>query len=304
MQPNITKKKRSWYRRILLAVVIAAVLWFIWQNLSEIKLYNFRVRWSYVFAAFLVTLANYIMNFFIWVWLTSSFGLKVPLLKAARGWFLSYLGKYIPGKVALLLVRLDAYSGFSKKVVALATIVEYIVALAAACLVIIFSVMISPEIVPVYMRWASLICAIILLAILYPPLLKGLANWALRLFRREPIDDFPSFKKILLFVMAYMVTSLVSGLVIFLVLNALTPVSFKYFLAITGIYNIAGLVGLAALFAPGGIGVREGMLFLLLPLFIPKPAVIVGAIVTRLLLILVELLLAGIFVSAEKVCRK
>ncbi|MEN8208869.1 MAG: hypothetical protein ABFR50_06430, partial [Candidatus Fermentibacteria bacterium] len=77
--------------------------------------------------------------------------------------------------------------------------------------------------------------------------------------------------------------------------------NFRYYLTITGIYSIAGLIGLAAFFAPSGIGIREGVLFLVLPAFIPGPTVIVGVIAIRLLTTAAELLLAGVFVIAEKI---
>ena len=57
-------------------------------------------------------------------------------------------------------------------------------------------------------------------------------------------------------------------------------------------------------FLPSGVGIREGVLFLILPAFIPMPTVIVGAIAIRLITTAVELLLAGVFVLAERIKTK
>ena len=87
---------------------------------------------------------------------------------------------------------------------------------------------------------------------------------------------------------------------LYFILNSLLPVDFRYFLMITGAYEVAGLIGIAAVFAPSGIGVREGVLFLVLPAFIPTPAVIIGTIAMRLIATFTELFLSFVFVVVEK----
>lgn len=295
------KLRKSWYSRVLLIIVLVAVIWVVWKNISEISNYSFELKYGYFIASFIVIVINYLFCFLIWHWLTASFGLHVPIIKAARGWFLSYLGKYVPGKIVLLLVRMDAYDGYSSKKVAIATIVEYIIALVAACLVVLISILFSPEIVPDYVRWIAVLGTVLLLAVLYPALLKKTVNWVLKLIKKAPLHEVPTFRKILLLVGTYMIATLVSGFAFYLILNSLSPVSFKYYIIITGVYGIAGLAGLAAFFAPSGIGVREGVIFLILPAFIPRPTVIVGAIAIRLITTATELLLAGFFVVIERI---
>jgi glycosyltransferase 2 family protein len=297
---KVKSLKNRWYSRVLLAIVLIAVSWVVWKNISDISSYSFELKHGYLVAGFAVILLNYLFCFMIWHMLTASFGLHVPITKAARGWFLSYLGKYIPGKIALLLVRMDAYDGYSGRKVAVATFVEYIIALVAAFLVVLLSLLFSPEIVPVHIRWISILGTVLLLTILYPPLLKRIANTVLKVIRKEPLQSVPAFRNIILFVGTYMLATLISGFAFYLVLNSLSPVSFKYYIIITGVYGIAGLAGLAAFFAPSGIGVREGVIFLILPAFISRPTVIVGALVIRLITTVAELLLAGIFVTIAR----
>ena len=298
---KIDRLKKSWYSRVLLSIVLVAVIWVVWKNISEISSYDFELEYGYFIASFIVIVINYLFCFLIWHWLTASFGLHVPIIKAARGWFLSYLGKYVPGKIVLLLVRMDAYDGYSSKKVAVATIVEYIVALVAACLVVLISLLFSPEIIPDYVRWVAIPGTVLLLVVLYPPLLKKTVNRVFKLIKKAPLHEVPTFKKILLLVGTYMIATLVAGFAFYLILNSLSPVSIKYYIVITGVYGIAGLAGLAAFFAPSGIGVREGVIFLILPAFIPEPAVIVGAVAIRLITTVTELLLAGFFVVIEHI---
>ena len=55
-----------------------------------------------------------------------------------------------------------------------------------------------------------------------------------------------------------------------------------------------GLAGMLAVFAPGGLGVREGILMLILPLLVPRESAIIAALLLRLVMIAAELSLAGV----------
>ena len=295
------KKKRTWYSRLLFACVIIAVFYFIWRNTGQILQYDFQFNWYLLLASSFAAITAFLFNFYIWTKLAESFGLKAKLLVAGKAFFLSQLGKYVPGKVGLLLVRLDAYKGFSKKKVAVATGIEYIASLASACLIVLVALAFSPEQIPAYVRWITTVCAIFFILALYPPFMKKIVNWGLKLIKREQLEEFPSYRILLQFVGAYMLVGLLHGLGLYLLINSLSPVNFDHYLTITGTYYAAGLIGIAAVFAPSGIGVREGVLFLILPAFIPKPTVIVGAIAVRLITTVAELILAGIFVLADRI---
>ncbi|MEA1936445.1 MAG: hypothetical protein U9M96_06485 [Thermodesulfobacteriota bacterium] len=233
-----------------------------------------------------------------------SFGLNVPILRAGKAWFVSQLGKYVPGKVTLLLVRLDAYRGYSKRKITVATGIEYIAMLASAFILVLVALASAFQIVPYHIRWVAGVGSVLFLFMLWPPLSLRFVNLVLKLLKREPIEEFPPYSLLLRFVGAYIFAGLLQGMGLFFVLNSLSPVKFSYFLIIAGVYEAAGLIGIAAVFAPSGIGVREGVLLLVLPSFIPMPAVIVGTIAIRLIATITELFLAGVFIVAEKMCTK
>ena len=60
-----------------------------------------------------------------------------------------------------------------------------------------------------------------------------------------------------------------------------------------GTFAVAWLAGLLAIYAPGGLGVREAVLVALLPGRIGAADALVVAAASRLILILVDVLLAG-----------
>ena len=297
------KPKRPWYSQLLFALVVAAVVWVVYRNIGEIRTFDFSYRWGFILLAFLFEILAYITQFGIWVGISKEFGLKAPVPKAAKGFFLSQLGKYIPGKVGLVLVRMDAYRGYSKKQVAVATGFEMVSSLASACLLVLLGVVSASALLPSYSVWIAVFGFVLILIFLYPPLFLRLINLGFRIIKRAPIEKSPSYKTTLKFISAFMLVGLLHGMGLFFVLNSLAALSFSHFLTVTGVYYAAGLVGLFAVFAPAGIGVREGIMMLVLPAFIAEPVVIVGAIIIRLLMTTAELLLAGASVMIEKISR-
>jgi uncharacterized membrane protein YbhN (UPF0104 family) len=199
---------------------------------------------------------------------------------------------------------MDAYRGYSKKKIAVATGVEMTIALAAACLLTLVGVVSASALLPAYALWIALFGFVAILVFLYPPLFLRIINFGFKLIKRAPIENSPPFKTMLKFIFAFMLVGLLHGAGLFFVLKSLSPIAFSQYLTITGVYYAAGLVGFFAIFAPAGIGVREGILMLVLPQFIAEPVVIVGAIVIRLLMTSSELFLAGTSVIIEKAFSK
>jgi len=98
-----------------------------------------------------------------------------------------------------------------------------------------------------------------------------------------------------------MLVGLPYGLGLFFAYNCFYPLDWNYFLVITGVYYAAALIGVAAIFAPAGIGVREGIVFLVLPALIAKPAVIYATVLTRVIITLIEIFLAVFFVALDHI---
>jgi uncharacterized membrane protein YbhN (UPF0104 family) len=295
--------KRHVYRWILFALTLAAVAWFISRNYRLVSQYSFEFKPFLLTLSFLSVAAAFLLRFCVWLRLASLLDLEAPLPKAGRAYFLSVLARYIPGKVGLALVRVEAYRGYPAAKVVMGTGMELIAALSAALLLSFIGLAASPAQFPPYLRWLALVAIAPLIAILSPPVLRTVANSILRLARKPAIEQFTPFRINIALVGLYMIPGLVHGLGLFFLLNALSPVSGSHYLAITGSYYAASLAGLAAFFAPGGLGVREGVLFLVLPLLVPRESAIVAAITIRLVTVLAELALAGVFAGWARISR-
>ncbi|HNS57220.1 MAG TPA: hypothetical protein PKO34_09220, partial [Smithellaceae bacterium] len=167
--PHNSSAGKRWYSRILFIVVLSGVSFYVYTALKDLAGFNYRLDWAYLFLSFFFTVIAYLIHLIIWIYLARSFGIKFSFLSAANAWSLSQLGKYVPGKIGLLLIRMDIHSEVSKSKIAVATGVEFITTMTASCLLVLLSVAFIPELVSYSLRLAALGLALIFLLILYPP---------------------------------------------------------------------------------------------------------------------------------------
>ena len=240
-------------------------------------------------------LLAYMNRFLFWIRLTGSFDLRAPFIKAGRAFFYSLLGRYVPGKAGLFLLRLRAYEGKSKRKVGAALVTEYISTILAASLLVLLGSLLADRGTAFLTRWIPVAVAAAALLVLRPRLLRRLVNGLIGITGRNHLVEFPTKATTVAVTSGYILTGLLHGMALFLILNKFEDVSLNLYPVVTGSYYTAGLIGIFAFFAPGGLGVREGVLFLLLPVYICSSAVVASAAVMRLLTLLAELLLASLF---------
>ena len=289
---------------ILLTLSLTAVIWFILTNISEIREYNFSVSIKYLILGASCSIIGHLSNYLVWFSLAKGFGIRTTILRGGRAWFLSRMGRYIPGKVPFLLFRLSVYDSFPRKNVALATGVEYVASIGAASLIVLFGIITSPIMISDAIKWVALGCSLLIPILLWPGFLIPSYNFVLKLFGKSAIKGSPSYSLILRSVFGYVIAGLIHGLGFYFLLSSLYNIPFQLFPIITGIYFGAGLIGLAAIFAPGGIGVLEGSMLIVLPSFIPEPVAIVGIMGIRIQVTLTELFITGVFSGLEFLKRK
>jgi hypothetical protein len=292
-------RRRRAYRWILFLATLVAVSWFLARNIGRLRTFDIRWDAGRIAASYAVFAAAYFVRFLAWLRLSAAMRISIPTPLAARAYFLSMLGRYIPGKIGLALVRIEAYRESPAGAVVLATAVELICSIAAALLLAFIGFASTPVYLPGGLRWLPLICILPLVALLSPPVTRRIAA---ALSARDPVAlaRVPSFRAVLSFVGLYALPGFLHGFGFFLVIRSLTEISAANYLAVTGAYYAAALIGLAAFFAPGGLGVREGILFLVLPALIGKEAAVFAAVIARMATLAAELTLAGSSVAAAR----
>ncbi len=285
-------------RRVLGALLFATVLVFVVG-------YGVRTAgrigssiWSFdpaiMLAALLCVVLGYLNRFWTWIHVARRFGLEAGPGRAAYIYFGSTLAKYVPGKVGLVLIRAKLASRGSRGLVVASTAVEYGSSFAAAGTLGIAGIVTysSPG------QWSVLMLAlgvVGMLLLIHPRSLRFFCRLYARIAKRQINLSIPPYSIMLRVYLGLIITGLLNGFALFLLLLSVSAgVGAADYPATAGAYYLASMGGLIAVFAPGGLGVREGLLFLLLPSIISEGLAVSSASVMRAMTLGAELLLAGL----------
>ena len=249
--------------------------------------------------AFISGLAAYQCLFFGWLFLLDRAGyLKSQHLGSyARIWWISYLYRYVPGKVLLLVerARLGSSVGIPPSAGATIAVIETIFAILAGVWVSLLAITFYT------VDHSSLITSVIASSIVVLFLLPV----GFRLFCSLPIarKRLPelgsikiSFRDALLLMVPYILHFLLVGLSFFLWTQNFQSLTWSAFPGLCGIYALSHVVGLVTLLAPGGLGVREGVLSFQLGRMIPTGLAEIVAIGARVWFTLIELVCLAVVV--------
>lgn len=276
-------------------------------NLSELTL---RPAWLLLSAA-LYLLALGCAGLF-WYRLLWDFGEKPALFPALRAYYVSHLGKYIPGKALALVIRgaLIRSPDVRFGVAVLSAFYEVLTTMAAGALLAAVLFVLDPS------RQGTLdvnpvVIGLVLLPLLGVPLLPAVFNRLVqRLARRfQKVESFqlPRLRTGTLLVGLGLgcVGWALMGLSLWALVEAVVPVSPTLDLSLLGRYTamvaLAYVAGFLALIMPSGVGVREYFLLRLLPPVLPQqvaasaePVAAAVVLLLRLLWTAAELLVAGV----------
>jgi len=257
---------------LLLCVVLALRLRSLWHA-NEASFTT--IRWPLAAAAFLCWALGVTAGGQIWIGILRRLNGHVPR-RALSIFFRSQLGKYVPGGVWQFAGRAAGLGavGVPARVAAMSMTVEVAASAAAAGIV---AVLILPFGVAAFGGVALVLGGV-----------AGAWSW-----RRRRVQARSTVAAVRLAAAAwalplYAAASLGYGVALWLTARSLFVVPAGDLPRFAGAFALAWLAGLAAVFAPGGIGVREAALVALLAPMTGEGRAILVAAASRLLLTLVD----------------
>jgi uncharacterized membrane protein YbhN (UPF0104 family) len=249
------------------------------------------LSWPYIAAALLAGVLGLGAWMLAWRSLLAGLGSPLPLRAAVRIYFVSQLGKYIPGSVWALVAQMELAKehhvprqrGASAALLAMATTIATGCAVAAITLPLT-----STDATHRY--WWLLILAPIFLALLHPRIIAYAFDRALRLARRRPLARTADLATMVRTVAWTALGWLLFGVHAWLLVRAAGGSGF--FLS-TGAYALAFTAGFLVVIAPGGVGVREAALTVALGSVLASGAPLVVALASRVVMTVADLAWAG-----------
>ena len=293
----------SYFKKGIKWGVVITIFFFlgrmVWENWIQVKEAPFTFGVLPLLFSTLIFAFSYFIQ--VWAWYLITLKLKIALTpsETLKSWFYSQLGKYLPGKIWILLGRVYYYEtrGRSRKSISVAVYFEMVTVILAGGLIFLAALIFFKEIWPFYSwgqsAWLVLLFLIGILS-LQPRVFQKILNWLLIQFKKEPISLIISYSDILWILFVCIIAWLFGGIGFYFFVDSVYPVVPQYILFLTGALAISSTLGLIAIFAPSGLGVREGALVYLLSFIMPGSVAVIISILTRIWMTLIEIGLIGV----------
>jgi len=299
-----------WLRLTAGVIVFVAFAVAVLDNWRQLANFSWHLDAAPLAISACILLITYYLSILGWHRIVASLGGTCSFKNAARIWLYSNLARYLPGSVwyAAGRVVLSNEAGISPVTASVGVVLEIAFLIISHALVVMATwplwvshtlpaiPSLRPGSGPGFLSTVLMIGAV---TIVHPKVLKwGLAQYQ-RLMSsgdgevnsdREVYGIRLQYRDTLQILVIYVVQALLIGVAFYFLARALVPLPLNLMPFVTGVFALAWLIGFVSLFAPGGLGVREGVLAYLLGPTVTEPTAIVIAVLSRVWLMASELL--------------
>lgn len=284
-------------RVAVVGVILAFLVRSVAANWEQVGAFDWRIDPWYGIGAVLCFLGAYAMLPFIWRRVLRALGHDLGSGDAWDIYFMGNLGRYVPGKVWVILgvSYLAGKRGVPSRTAAASAVLAQVYSMLSSVVFFFLFLIFSGTIGDYTGLWWYVPGAVgVIVVALMPGLLERMLNLVLARLGRQPVSVSIRPLTALGITCWYACSWVLMGLGFAAGLAAVAGPGMVPVWQAASIYVVAYAAGFLALFAPGGIGVREGVIGLLLGNTVPMSVAILIAALIRLLATVIELACVGV----------
>jgi len=292
MKSKINWKKFLQY--IIILVIFIFIGKYLYNSWNEISNYSWEINILLLILSYFFLFLFFIITPIGWRLILKHLKEKLNYKKTIKYWFLSQLGKYIPGKIWFVLGRIYycKKEGISIKNSFASMTLETALNAFASLIIFLLSLLFWTEGKEQFLPLVILVP--IALIFLHPKIFIGLLNFGLKIIKKKPININIRYKDILFLTSLFCVFWIIQGFAFSLFVSVIYPIEISLYPILIGIFAVAWILGFISIFTPGGLGVREGVIAFLLSFYISPGIAIVIALAARLWVTLGEIIMIGL----------
>lgn len=305
--PSADPARRATRKRLVdavrigfLVLVLAAVGYALARNWGEVSGSFARIGVGPLALGLLLALLSPALTVLGWRVLMADLGSRLHIAPASGVFFVGQLGKYLPGSVWSVVVQADMAHrlGVPRRRTAVVGLIT--IALSALCGMV-AGLPALPALLTrgeARLPWWFLVVVIGgLLVALWPPVLNRAIALLFRLVRRDPLEHDLTLPAVALSTMWFTLSWLAGGASVWVMASSLArddaDASHLAVVAISG-YLLAAGIGMFSFVVPAGVGVRDGVLVLLLATSMPVAAATAVVVVARFYSVVADVAWAGV----------
>lgn len=306
MMKKLDKQKAMKLIKILFLILVAIFLIRYFQrNMEDIKNMDFRINWG-VFALSMIFYFLYKISLAsLWHYITWLNHSSIDYPQAITSYLYSILGKYIPGKVFMLAARIPGYEakGVPIRKVTICFFLENICTLLGAAFLFLISLFFFPnDLLKDYM-WLTIAFIVIFFICINPKIINFFLRILGKWIKKEDLEIPFTYGQMIQVVLLFILNWVIVGIGFYMLVCSIYPLPLSQMLYAGGIFGLSAIIGILSIFAPSGIGVREGILVAGLVLVMPSEYAVIISIISRLWATIAELLLILFAYIIQKIKR-
>lgn len=284
-------------RAVLAVAVLAAVAIALWRNWDAVSTELALLPSGAIVTSFLLALSAPVLTLFGWRVLLRDLGTDLALPPSASIFFVGQLGKYVPGSVWSVVAQAEMGQrlGIPRRRMG-------VTSLLAIGLSVVWGALLGLPALPLLLdrsggavsAWWLVAAVIAAGVVLTPRILGAVVDGLLRLLRRDPLGYSLTGRAVVVTSCWFALAWLAVGASVLVMARALSADADPTDLALACLsgFPLAGAIGMFSFFLPAGVGVRDGVLAVLLAGLMSPPAAAAVVVVARFLSIVVDIVLA------------
>jgi len=281
---------------LIISLILFYLLNFLYKNWLEVSTYNFQLRYKHLFISMLLLFGFFLLKVYLWKIILAKMNILLSMRKSMKVLFLSMMGRYLPGKVWMIMGRiyLSEKEGVPRNEAFASVVMEIVLEIVASIFFFfffVFSVLEQP-LLSLKVIYSMGLIMIVGLVFLHPKVFYKIINLCLYRLKREKIKHCIGYRDIIQLFVFYNFIILFQGTAFYFFVNAIYYVPIDKILGLTGSLAVAGVLGTLSFFTPSGLGVREGVLALLLSAYVLSPIAVLISLLARLWVTLGEVVCA------------
>lgn len=298
--PPVAARLRAlrWLKVAIFLTVLAFVIWALVGQFRRIDWAAVRFHPGWAGVSLLLLIGVSTVQMISYRFLLAAYAAPPPWRAMAAVAWIPPLGKYVPGKVAALLGAMYMLRRFAVPAAVAVSVVLVLDGLAVIAGLICGAPLLLTESAGRVLPGGAIYCGIVVatgIVCLHPRVFGSLVNFGLRKLGREPLPKMPDLAHYVVPVLCAFGQWVLAGAALWCMTRSVAGVEVVLFPWFISMAALAMTISYLAVFAPGGLGVREAIYLgtlTAIPGIGPKAAIIVALM--RLAQTIVELGLAGI----------
>lgn len=283
---------------LVIVVPLAFLFWTLAANWQAVRSYGWRVNGVRSGLAVLCLTTAFGLLPLVTRQVLSALGHSISYVTAYRIYFIAQLAKYLPGGLWIVPGRVLVLSQIGVNVVvsSVSIIIESCVLLVSGAVVFLLYFLYSGTQSISGISVFSIFLATAFLLGLHPKVFNPALRWLLAHLGYTDVTVNMSARKTASVLLIDLIFWLMAGTGFFLLVSSIQTIPLNRWLVFVSALSMSWILGFLVFLTPGGLGVREGALALLLVPFLPTPLPAVVALLARLWWTVAELVSVAIAV--------